>query len=609
MTSTMTGHDYTPFLRSAAGRAWAGLGARRRAGVTAPLFSLRSRRSVGVGELPDLVLLADWCRATGQSVIQLLPLNDTGYDFAPYSAQSSFALDPLYLALDRLHGVDPARFEKDIAAVRGRFAIGRRVDYRVKTAKMELLQRMFDPASLDTGAFRRFRKENGDWVRDYALYKALKDKFNQSGWESWPAPFKNRDPKALEEFEGENASTVLFHEWLQWQLAEQASATHRACTERGVYLMGDLPFLVARDSADVWTFQHCFKLDLSSGAPPDLYFAGGQRWGMPPYDWGRVAADGWRYLIQKLRCAERYYDLFRVDHVIGVFRLYTIPLSAPEERAGLDGAFDPADEALWEEHGRRILKVMLENTSMLPCGEDLGVVPDCSYKVLADWAIPGLDVQRWYRNWGTDGSFKPPEAYRPNAVAVVSTHDMSIFDAWWRDEAGTVDDLFFRKLCEKDGLDAGALVPRLFDAAKSRGGRLRWREGLDRNALLHVLGRHESQAWNVLDAHRTTFTERNLFWRFAGMEGPPSDEPSRELLRRALERAGESRAVFSIQLIQDYLSLGGLLPGDPADWRVNAPGSVGEHNWSCVIPLSLEEMLTLPLNDALKDLHQKTGRI
>ena len=562
-----------------------------------------------MGEYLDLPLLADWCAATGQTVIQLLPLNDVGFDFAPYSSQSSFALEPMHLSLDRLVGVDAGRFEGDLAALRDRFPVGRRVNYGIKAAKLELLRKVFDASPADEdAAFRLFRNRNVAWLPDLALYKAMKERFGQSSWESWEPRFRARDEGALAAFGRENARIILFHEWLQWQCAEQMEEAHRLCHEKGVYLMGDLPFLVARDSADVWTFQSCFKLDLSSGAPPDLYFAGGQRWGMPPYDWERIAADGWRYLVQKLKCAERCFDLFRVDHVIGVFRLYTIPISEPPESMGLNGRFDPMDKEQWEEHGRRILKVMLDNTRMLPCGEDLGVVPKCSFKVLAEFGIPGLDVQRWSRDWEGTAEFNPVSEYRVNSVAVVTTHDMSLFNAWWRDEAGTVDEALFRKNCANHKLNADEIIPRLFDPARSRGGRLRWRTDATRENFLWTLSRNENDVKALLGDHKTTFTERELFWRFAGMTGQPSEESSPELLGRAVEKAAESSAVFSIQLLQDYLSLGGLLPGDPVEWRVNMPGSQGPHNWSCVVPTALEDLVSLPINGLLRDLHRRTGR-
>jgi 4-alpha-glucanotransferase len=529
---------YEDFLDAPTGPAWRRLGARRRAGVCVPLFSVWSKNSVGVGEYLDLPLLADWCRNTGQSILQLLPLNDAGFDFAPYSSQSSFALDPLHLSLDRLVGVQVGRFAADIAAIRKRFPIAGHVDYRVKLAKLELLGRIFAASGVANPDFITFQHDNEPWLKDYALYKTLKEKFGQKPWEMWDAPFRDRAPGALEAFRRENAIAVLFHKWLQWQCAEQMAAAHRACNGKGVFLMGDMPFLVARDSADVWTFRDSFKLELESGAPPDVFSDKGQRWGMPPYDWGRAAAEGWRYPTLKLRTAERYYDLFRVDHVIGVFRLFVIPVDEPAGNGAKNGRFDPENRLTWEEQGRRILGMMVERTGMLPCGEDLGDVPTCSDRVLKDFAVPGLNVQRWRRDWEGTKDFTPAGEYRRNACAVISTHDTSLFTEWWSREA---------------------------DAEEKR--------------------------------------------RFAFfLQAPRPDLSPIEALGLALGKAAESPSIFSVQLIQDLWALGDALPGDPAEWRVNTPGTVGAHNWSVVLPRPLEEWGSLPMNEALRELHRRTGR-
>lgn len=531
----------SPFLTSATGKAWRRLGAVRRAGVCAPLFSLRSRNSVGVGEFTDIPLLADWCRATGQSIIQLLPLNDVGFDFAPYSAQSSLALEPMYLSLGRILGAPFDDFAKDIDALAHRFPLAPRMDQTVKGAKLEILWRMCAASTPDKNpAFRKFRDHNRAWLRDYALFKALKDKFAQSTWESWQPPFRDRDPAALAAFEKENAGTILFHQWLQWQCAEQLAAARAACNARGVFLMGDIPFLTSRDSADVWTFRDFFKLHLESGAPPDMFSQKGQRWGMPPYNWDRVAAANWDFLKIKLGTAAHFYDLYRIDHVIGVFRVFTVPTVEPLENGALNGVFDPPDRNLWEAHGRKVLAAMVAAApGMLPCGEDLGDVPLCNDAVLKEMGIPGLNVQRWTRDWRGDKSFIPPERYRTNACAVLSTHDTSLCAEWWTREADAEEKAFFLKF-----LDGGA-----------------------------------------------------------------AEMSPLQAVRRCLEKAAESAAVFSIQLVQDLWSAGNLLPGDPAAWRVNRPGWVGPENWSVVLPKRLEEWIDLPMNDYLADLHRKTGRV
>jgi len=158
--------------------------------------------------------------------------------------------------------------------------------------------------------------------------------------------------------------------------------------------MGDLPFLVSRDSADVWANKNYFKLHLTSGAPPDMYFAMGQKWGMPPYRWEEIEKDKYIYIKEKLKFAANFYNMFRIDHFVGLFRVWTIENNTPEEQASLIGNFDPKNKPLWKKSGEKIIDVMIQNPEMLPCAEDLGTVPDCSNKTLEEYGIPGMDVQR-----------------------------------------------------------------------------------------------------------------------------------------------------------------------------------------------------------------------
>ncbi|MFA7001331.1 MAG: 4-alpha-glucanotransferase, partial [Candidatus Omnitrophota bacterium] len=368
----MNEETYQFLVDSLSGPQWKRLGVQRRSGVVTPLFSLFSGESAGIGEIPDLKLLADWCVKTGMSVIQLLPMNDVGFEFRPYDAQSSFALDPMYLAVGQLRGVAAAPFRKALEKLRMEYPAGKpRVDYRIKGAKLKLLWRIYEGCSgKSLAGLDAYEEENRFWLGDYAVYKALKEKFGQAGWESWEDPYKHRNPDALRAFEREHAGVIRFHKWLQWQLAEQFREVKAYASGKGILLMGDLPFLVSRDSADVWSRQQDFKLDLVSGAPPDDYYAKGQRWGMPAYRWDSIAQGGYAYPAAKVRYAEQFYDFFRIDHVVGCFRLWTIRLEEPLEHEGQIGAFDPPEESLWEDHGKRILRAWIENTRMIPCAED-----------------------------------------------------------------------------------------------------------------------------------------------------------------------------------------------------------------------------------------------
>lgn len=668
-------YDYSSFLKTPSGPHWKRIGLKRKAGVTVPLFSLYSSESTGIGEFPDLKPLIDWCAGTGLSLIQLLPLNDTGFHFRPYDAQSSFALEPVYLSPGSLKGLSPGPWKEETARLRERFPIRRRlgrVNYKIKKAKLRLLWKIFCRAGEGEGErraeFEKFVKENGYWIEDYALFKTIKEKRKDSPWEAWEAPLRSREPGALRQFSRQYEKRIRFHGWLAWQLHEQFVEAKVYGASRGVHLIGDLPFLVSRDSADVWAHQNYFKLDLAAGAPPDAYFALGQRWGMPPYRWENIAQDGYEYLIQKLRCAERFYGLFRIDHVVGMFRIWTIAQTEPLENGGLNGKFDPEDEGSWDAHGRRLLEVILKQTSMLPCAEDLGVVPDSCFRALEDFGIPGTDVQRWMKNRGEDFTFKPPAQYRKNAMAILSNHDMPCFLGWWRYEAGTVDEELFKRQCVKYGLDFEALRAPLFDLEHSRHGRLRWREEIQNaEALLAIVGARsprplpggvlakggetppllEHQIPDIVEAFRYALREKDKFAVYLMGSDLKGSDPMKThgsaptLVQKALEKINQTASIFSIQLLTDWLSLaphvvrdcgqdsyplgysrpdnviigaplGALDPsfqGDPWEWRINFPGTMNDRNWSLLAPFSLEEMLTLPVNSLIRALNEQSDRI
>ena len=604
--------DYTYLLSTITAAQWKRIGIHRRAGVVAPLFSVFSADSTGIGELPDIHLLIDWCQACGMSIIQLLPMNDTGFGFRPYDAQSMFALDPVYLRVDKLKGADIKPFLPYLLKIKSEFPTGRaRVDYRIKQAKLELLWKIFSSVSLDDDpdGFNAFIKDNAFWIEDYALFKVIKEKNGDMSWEGWSHDLKHREEATLDAFRETYRQNILFHQWLQWQLFEQFRAAKSYAQKNNVLLMGDIPFLVSRDSADVWSHQDCFKLDLSSGAPPDLLYSKGQRWGMPPFNWDRIAQHHYAYVIEKLRYAQNFYDLYRIDHVVGIFRVWSIPLSEPQENGGLNGAFDPADENVWEKHGKDLLTLMVRHSDMLACAEDLGTVPNCCFKVLNEMGIPGIDVQRWMRDWGKSYAFKSTEAYRKCALATIATHDMSNLCAWWDFECGTVDEALFRRNCEKKNIAFDRIKEALFDVNASRYGRLRWRPEIDtEEKLLNALGTTSSEGLALLDMYRGSFKEKRHFLQFLGLENDTHEGCSTMFIKNALTKIQESACIFSIQLIQDYLDLDQLYEVDPWENRINFPGTLSEKNWTLVLQLSLDDILALPINSVLKSINESCGR-
>ena len=415
---------------------------RRSAGVLTPLFSLYSQKSIGVGEFSDLNLLVDWCKKTGLSIIQLLPVNDAGLHLRPYDSESSFALDPVHASLENIAHAPIGDFKNEIQRLREAFPLrGDFYDKTVKKAKLDVLKQIFEKRKASGESdFRRYCRAQEKWLEPYCQFKVLKDRFGAAGWIDWPPEYRDRDKDVMGRLAKTEVFGLEFYRWVQWQLYLQFRKAKEYAKKKGVRIMGDIPFLVSRDSADVWMSPQYFKLELSAGAPPDQFFADGQEWGMPPYCWKEIQDSGYEYVTGKLRYAENFYDLFRIDHFVGVFRVWTFRFGLPYEERRKTGAFDPPDEKVWEDHGRRIVEAMMQSTSMQACAEDLGAVPKCSDRVLEDYGIPGMDVQRWMRHWETTREYKKPSEYRASAIAVLSTHDTSPLWAWWKWEAGDEDE-------------------------------------------------------------------------------------------------------------------------------------------------------------------------
>lgn len=565
------------------GDKWRAAGVKKRSGVLVPLFSVYSSQSAGIGDLADLKLLIDWAAATGNSILQLLPMNETGSLNCPYDALSSFALEPAYLSLKNI-GV---KIKKKFSAPKGH------VDYIVKKQKIEILRDFFtEQAGCQDAGFKKFQEENNYWLGDFALYKVLKDSRQGKPWYEWEDKYKQRDKATLKTFSLQHEKEIAFQLWLQWQLFKQFKEARVYANKKKVLLNGDLPILVSRDSADVWMHPEFFKLEFAAGAPPDMYCAKGQRWGMPTYNRENIARDDYRYIKEKLKFAQNFYDILRIDHAVGLFRIWSIPYQEPLERQGLNGFFDPADESLWQANGRQILSTMVESTSMLLCAEDLGIIPASCPKALWELGIPGNDVQRWVKDWNIRHDFLGPEEYRLLSVAMLSTHDTTNWAAWWENEAGTVDeDLFRRKCRDHRQIDYDTVREKLFDLKRSCHGRLRWQESVDSvDKLVLILGRQREELADFIDLYENTYAEKEKLWRHLGFSGKIREKADAKIIQAALKITRESGAIFSVNSIIDLLMAKGLFKGGPYQYRINTPGTISNRNWSLTLPCSLEEL-------------------
>ncbi len=325
----------------------------RLCGVALPLAALRSSGGWRVGEYPDIAEFGALCADAGIGLIQLLPLNDTGGQSSPYFALSAFALHPLYvrardlpeasLAPEALKGLE--RFAKQ-AKPGERFPYQKALD-----AKLAALRAIYDAAveRLDSDPALDAFIAKHSWVRPYAVYKRLKAVNRERSWQEWD---EYRDPSAqdIERLWRDPALSRdhRFQVWIQLRCAEQFSAASRALAALGIELLGDLPILMNEDSADIWADRRSFRLDLRAGSPPDGGSPLGQNWGFPIYDWERMGKDGYAFWKNRLREADAYYSSYRIDHVLGFFRLWALP---EREESGCLGRFIPglsisADELL-----------------------------------------------------------------------------------------------------------------------------------------------------------------------------------------------------------------------------------------------------------------------
>lgn len=445
----------------------------RHAGIIVPLFSLRSTRGWGIGELPDIVTIAEWMRRASLDRLMLLPLGTMPEgQTSPYAALSTLAIDPIYLRIDDLPEFDGAAglarlsAEARQAIDEARHAPAVRHDL-VRRAKDEALRAAFarfleaewragSPLAAELSAY--IERERW-WLDDYALFLALRHRFALTSWREWPEPLAARHHEALDRARHELADDVLFHQWAQWAAEGQWQAAREAAHARGVHLFGDLPFVAGIDSPEIWAHADEFLLDVSTGVPPDAFSDEGQDWGLPTYNWDVIAAGGYAWQKRRAHRMTAMFDGLRVDHVIGLFRTYGRPPTG-------EPYFTPADEAAQIAQGRTLMQI-LGASGLTLIAEDLGATPEFLRDVLADLGVPGCKVMRWERAWGTDDEpYIEPAAYAARSAAMTGTHDTEPLALWW--QSSTDDDrrAFLRILDVNP--DPGPELPAWSDELRDR---------------------------------------------------------------------------------------------------------------------------------------------
>ncbi|MBA2492956.1 MAG: 4-alpha-glucanotransferase [Gammaproteobacteria bacterium] len=422
------------------GRAW---------GISTQLYAIRSQRNWGIGDFTDLTALIDHAARLGADALGLNPLHvlfpHNPAHRSPYSPSSRLFFNSLYLDIDKIieldgndslrQSVSEADFQQRLLALRER----ERVDYpgvaAVKFPTLEALFANFQKEALVTdseraAAFREFKQQGGEPLYYHALFEALQAHFSAQqppllGWSAWPPEYRDPASPAVEAFASAHADRIEFYLYLQWQVASQLAAAVERAREAGLRLglYLDLAVGVDQEGAEAWAHQRVYATGASVGAPPDLYNLKGQNWGLPPLIPIALTDTGYALFIATLRNNMRYAHALRIDHVMGLMRLYWVPAGA----TAADGAFVhyPLNDLLG------ILALESQRNQCFIIGEDLGTVPDEVREGLTPRGV--LSYRVMYFEKQDDGRFKPPVEYPAQALAAISTHDLPTLAGFWED--------------------------------------------------------------------------------------------------------------------------------------------------------------------------------
>jgi len=561
----------------------------RIAGVLTPLFALRSEDDLGIGDLATLREFIDWAAGVGFKLVQLLPINETGGDNSPYNAISSMALEPttLHLAPGSPEDLTRADYDEVIAQFNLRKLRTGGVKYaQVRALKRALLERAFvrfearrlaDESAV--AGFQDFLEGERDWLDDYVFFRALMEENDgREAWDQWPLEHQSM-ATARRWFEMETPETQArfaqrqaFFRYVQWVAYEQWMAAKAYADERGVALMGDIPFGVSYYSADVFSHRDLFALDWSGGAPPEPYFKDdeftqkwGQNWGIPLYNWEAMRRNELAWWRQRVRGVRRIFHVFRIDHVLGFYRIYAfpwrpqrnaefLPLNREEMLQRTHGRwpqFAPRDDESHENaeanrrEGEEYLRVVLDAAgSTRLAGEDLGTVPNYVRPSLQSLGIAGFKIPQWEMT--PDRQIIPGSHYERLSVATYATHDHKPLRAIWEDALKARDPI--QEQARQD------------------------LEKIAQFAGVHSLG-----------------------------ETPDYD---RAFYSPAMEALFRSEAWMAIVMITDLLA---------RKDRFNVPGTAADSNWSRRLHLTVARLSTSPTvkrrMKLVRSLIEKTGRI
>ena len=469
------------------------------AGTVIPIFSLRSEGSFGVGDFGDLKMMIEWCDKTKQRVLQVLPINDTNMtktwqDSYPYNSISIYALHPQYTDFRQLPAIKDEAKREAFENLRKELNALPQIDYeRMFSAKMDYLREIFAQewtAVQRRESYKKFFEQNSEWLVPYAAFCYYRDLYGTAVFSEWP---KEATVKNTQKTTFKGKKELQFWYFVQYNLDAQMREAHSYARAHRVILKGDIPIGISRDGVEAWVEPKYFNLNGQAGAPPDAFSADGQNWGFPTYNWDAMLADGCSWWVRRFRKMAEYFDAYRIDHVLGFFRIWEIPMP---HKSGLMGQFAPAlgmsreeiegygvefneglflvdhkrsdrwhpriavqyqeayqniseeqkfcfnrlyndyfyrrNNQFWYTEAMKKLPKLTQATRMLVCAEDLGMVPDCVPWVMNELRILSLEIQSMPKDPTTRFGKLSHNPYR--SVDTISTHDMATLRQWWDED-------------------------------------------------------------------------------------------------------------------------------------------------------------------------------
>ena len=474
------------------------------AGTVIPIFSLRSEGSFGVGDFGDLQKMIDWCAKTRQRVLQVLPINDTNMTFTwqdsyPYNSISIYALHPQYTDFRQLPQLKDKERKAYYDTLQKELNALPQIDYeRMNNAKMAYLRELYaqeGSKTMKSEAFKQFFEQNKEWLVPYAAFCHYRDLYGTPAFTEWPdhKTFTAKEREAMSKPTTKIYKEVAFWYFVQFNLDQQMRAAHAYARKNRVILKGDIPIGISRDGVEAWVEPRYFNLNGQAGAPPDAFSADGQNWGFPTYNWDTMLEDGCQWWVRRFRKMAEYFDAYRIDHVLGFFRIWEIPMP---HKSGLMGQFSPAlgmsieeieaygvqfneglflvdhkrsdrwhpriavqyqeaytqlsddqkhhfnqlyndyfyrrNNQFWYTEAMKKLPKLTQATRMLVCAEDLGMVPDCVPWVMNELRILSLEIQSMPKDPTTRFGHLSRNPYR--SVDTISTHDMATLRQWWDED-------------------------------------------------------------------------------------------------------------------------------------------------------------------------------